>query len=758
MRARNAELESMSQGNQIDDVLLSTSALRGYNLDPELEDLRIDSWLNDVADVEILAAHGNGRKATGAHEQVRVYLGSGMPSVPVHSAVGAWYAASVSRVPVRGALLRLASGPIFVPAGTHADCSSAAVSALGGARAFRCTIGGREHDVASLDDAEELADNMASSSVMERKSQLGLSGRCGRGRSLNIGRAWSGGNRTVLVIRLRFNDQTDATPSVPTDSTISALMLNATIELTRMSYGQVNLITTLLPTLYALPFASGSSFTTESIRAAATSAAATAGFTPNSYQHFIMALPPNSLGGFAGLGSVLGSSVWLTSSDYRSTSDLTTVIHELGHNFGLKHASFSSYVDGTWTEYGSQADAMGAGSDVKSVHDFGAGYKHGLDWLSDADVLTLAAPVNGTAAAAGPSTVTSLPSTSSRGAVTVYTSGTRSSTSFLLRPQDLGVPSAPSASRAFLAFRVGSALSVVPDSGDRFLYGGYQSRVPYASKGVILTEVPLSPTQMGNALVYDASPFTSSQSDSELDSGSAVLYDSEGQRLLMENIGFGNATAGDGPMLSLRASYLTSDLDRPEGGGCTVAGKCKGAVPNAATAQRVTCGSTTVVQVDELNDVAVLLIDGSLTASGPRLFSATTCGASTTYASTQAAIYTSPPAAQWLGRAPLSQGAPVPGTYAFSVSTGLASCASVTLPLPSPMPAPLYLAVAFDGRRGSPAQIAVDTTCAPLGAGAGSLTAPADTVRVTIDFAGTASSQFDGEFLAVAFVHKPTPP
>ena len=35
--------------------------------------------------------------------------------------------------------------------------------------------------------------------------------------------------------------------------------------------------------------------------------------------------------------------------------------HELGHNFGLYHASTSDVFSGAWSEYGDLADIMGGG-------------------------------------------------------------------------------------------------------------------------------------------------------------------------------------------------------------------------------------------------------------------------------------------------------------------------------------------------------------------------------------------------------------
>lgn len=783
VQAHNAEVTALagsSGGRRA--VVAGGAALSRFALGPAAAASRVDSWVNALGEVEVLAAHG----PAGTVEQAWVRLGGpageepaaevhALPAAPGPDAADAalWeqYPVSAAGVPLRGALVRLPTGRrVFLPADDGlADCDPDPSPAPGGGGlTHRCVVGGAVRHAPSVELAHQLGDQLAAEGMAARREGLGLrAGRphtgdggggswCGAPpdprahRRLNVGRQYSGGVRSALVMRLRFSDQTDASAGVPQGGAIAALLANASATLGRISFGVAGLNATLMPAVYALPYASTGIPGTDTIRSAAGTLAAGAGFDPSGYQHFVMALPP--LGTWwSGLGTVLGSNVWLTSSSYASPADLTTLVHELGHNFGLRHASTARYADGAWTEYGSDADAMGAGSDMARV-DFNTGYKHGLDWLGDGDVLTLAPPGNGTPAAAGPATLTETPASGARGPLTVYAVGTASTSSFLLRASDQGAPGDPQG-RAYLAFRAASALSVAPDAGDRFLYGGFQSRLPAASRGVTLADVPVAPTALGNALVVDVSPFTASQGDADLEPGTGALYDAGGPApLLLENLGFA-PSAGDNLTLSLRASFLTSPgLDRPEGGGCVAgSGRCKRTVAGAlAAAPRATCGGTAIVQVDDVNDVGVLLLDDSLTAGGPVRLTAGTCGASTTYASTQAAIYAAPPVAQVLARAPLAQGAPVPGTYAFSAASGLGVCASVSLPLPSPLPAPLYLAVSFDGRRGAAGQVAVDITCTPLGAGAGALVAPADTARLTIDIGGGGSTQFDGLYVASA--------
>jgi Ricin-type beta-trefoil lectin domain/Gametolysin peptidase M11 len=90
--------------------------------------------------------------------------------------------------------------------------------------------------------------------------------------------------------------------------------------------------------------------------------------------------------GYAGLGGVGGSLTWI------ARLRVGTVIHELGHNFGLFHASSRTCTSGstkvpmsdncTSSEYGDPFDPMGHGGS----HHFNAGYKATLGWIPSANV------------------------------------------------------------------------------------------------------------------------------------------------------------------------------------------------------------------------------------------------------------------------------------------------------------------------------------------------------------------------------------
>jgi len=66
-----------------------------------------------------------------------------------------------------------------------------------------------------------------------------------------------------------------------------------------------------------------------------------------------------------------------------TNSTRNTMAHELGHSFGLSHASFNSSISGEVDPYGNQFDTMGSSS---AWRHFGAAYKHQMGWLSDDQV------------------------------------------------------------------------------------------------------------------------------------------------------------------------------------------------------------------------------------------------------------------------------------------------------------------------------------------------------------------------------------
>jgi hypothetical protein len=122
----------------------------------------------------------------------------------------------------------------------------------------------------------------------------------------------------------------------------------------------------------------------------AENAARAAGFEANNFNLDVFAFSNSNAFPFGGLANIGGKGAWLNGYfEFRVSA------HELGHNYGLKHANRWLTRDGTVIgagnndEYGDGFDLMGSGSTV-STH-FNAFYKRRLDWLTDSNIQTVTA-------------------------------------------------------------------------------------------------------------------------------------------------------------------------------------------------------------------------------------------------------------------------------------------------------------------------------------------------------------------------------
>jgi len=117
--------------------------------------------------------------------------------------------------------------------------------------------------------------------------------------------------------------------------------------------------------------------------------ASEAGVNLSAYQYVVFAFPTTSSCGWAGLAYLPGSESWINGA-----MDLRVVAHELGHNFGVHHASTQSCTSGgvrvtlssscTLDEYGDPFTVMGSSSSRLHLN----WHRAQMGWLGDIQTVT----------------------------------------------------------------------------------------------------------------------------------------------------------------------------------------------------------------------------------------------------------------------------------------------------------------------------------------------------------------------------------
>ncbi|MDB6025377.1 MAG: hypothetical protein JWM68_1600, partial [Verrucomicrobiales bacterium] len=197
---------------------------------------------------------------------------------------------------------------------------------------------------------------------------------------------WTQGPRSVLFMRVTYPD--DPTEAI-TEAGAYTLMDATSAWYADTSYNTTWLVTDVTP-LMTLPQTkawyceNGDGY----ILSDAREVARANGFDTDNYNLDVVRFP-NPGGscanyGYGGKAYVRGKGVWMLSN---STS---TMVHELGHNYGVWHANFWTGVgdgvisQGNHVEYGNPYDVMGS-----SLGQFNAVFKNTLDWTQDAYVETV---------------------------------------------------------------------------------------------------------------------------------------------------------------------------------------------------------------------------------------------------------------------------------------------------------------------------------------------------------------------------------
>lgn len=212
------------------------------------------------------------------------------------------------------------------------------------------------------------------------------------------------GRKTLLYIVCDFPDLTGFPV---TTATLSNAMNTVTSHFYEASYGKVFLAPTYVPGVLRLP-QSGANYTNNfsGLLADARAAALTAGYNTDAYDFYIVITDENSSDinfSYAGKAWIGSKGLHLVEPNYT----LRTAAHELGHNFGLRHANYwrtdsdlpigrdqtpGGYVgDGNnaeWVEYGHQFSLMSgiSGTYMIPAAHFAPREKRHLDWLGPADI------------------------------------------------------------------------------------------------------------------------------------------------------------------------------------------------------------------------------------------------------------------------------------------------------------------------------------------------------------------------------------
>ncbi|WP_437595196.1 RICIN domain-containing protein [Sorangium sp. So ce590] len=189
------------------------------------------------------------------------------------------------------------------------------------------------------------------------------------------------GTKRVLALRVQF----DGGQTLGTEQDVRNTLAGAATHLAGSSFGKMQLEYDV-----AGPFniAFGKCDDYNRWQNEAKAAARNAGFDLGAYQHFMIMGKMDC--GYAGMGAQPGSATWIAGLWPE------VVVHELGHNFGLWHASSRTCRSGgatvtmsnecTFDEYGDPFDPMGNGG----KQHFNANYKANLGWIPSSQVMTAA--------------------------------------------------------------------------------------------------------------------------------------------------------------------------------------------------------------------------------------------------------------------------------------------------------------------------------------------------------------------------------
>ena len=161
------------------------------------------------------------------------------------------------------------------------------------------------------------------------------------------------------------------------------------------SWGALTLDVTVTPPLsLETSYEGGVGCTTEfgvsAVTSEARSLAAAANYNFDNYDYYYLMFPNDACTftlAWAGLGVLGGAGAW--AQLYGQPWDLRVSVHELGHNLGAHHASWSDSTSWYGSQYGNPYSVMGDADDTEKAHFLGVG-KSFFGWLPSEHVVSLA--------------------------------------------------------------------------------------------------------------------------------------------------------------------------------------------------------------------------------------------------------------------------------------------------------------------------------------------------------------------------------
>jgi len=212
--------------------------------------------------------------------------------------------------------------------------------------------------------------------------------------------SWTETPKSVLLINTVFPDRT--TP-VATQAEWQTTLGDVSDWLSENSFGKTNLVVTVAPDVFTLPspvsdYEPGGDY--PRILTDAKALALAAGYDSGNFDITIVAFPHLEAWHWSGRASLGGGNQWLNGNHSRGV-----VAHELGHNYGLQHASSWDADDGTvlpadgapadynpqHTEYGDIFSVMGSSGSYPEGH-FSPHAKAELNWIVPSQVETVTTP------------------------------------------------------------------------------------------------------------------------------------------------------------------------------------------------------------------------------------------------------------------------------------------------------------------------------------------------------------------------------